>query len=416
MQRGVMNRWFVGAALGAILVVTLRPGLDSLVVEPTACILCGDQGTADLILNIVLFVPLGIAVGMLGIGYRKIFLMALLLSAGIETVQILIPGRDPSWGDLVANTLGALVGGTLARSRVVLFDSNTSRAAKRSLVAAVIVLGVFVGTGLLLQPDWPATTYYGQWTPDLGHLDRYEGEVLEARVGNLSIPSERLPSSDEVRDALRARSVIRVTAVAGPTTKRVSSIFSIYDDRQRELLLVGPQGDDLVYRHRTLAARLRLDQPDIRVRDGMTTILRGDTLQVVVIPGGRATCIEIKRRRECDLGFTLGSGWSVLLYSEAFSETVVRLLGIVWMAALVFPFALLARHHPVTYGAAALLVAALLVVPARVGLLPTPPLEWGGATLGVAAWVSLRIVLGAAARKKGRTATGSVASPHQTTP
>jgi glycopeptide antibiotics resistance protein len=54
---------------------------------------------------------------------------ALLAAAGVETVQaVLLPGRDPSWRDVVANTAGVLVGAVLVRLlRPMLSGANTKR-------------------------------------------------------------------------------------------------------------------------------------------------------------------------------------------------------------------------------------------------------------------------------------------------
>src|SRR3954471_7762674 len=78
------------------------------------CMLCGGRGTADLLLNVVLFMPLGVALAPRGHSRNRIFLLALLLSTAIELIQFFIPGRDPSVSDVVANTCGAVLGALVA--------------------------------------------------------------------------------------------------------------------------------------------------------------------------------------------------------------------------------------------------------------------------------------------------------------
>ncbi len=73
--------------------------------------------------NVAVFLPLGLAVTRsLALGRRLAPLAALvggaafgaLVSACIEVLQMLSPGRFPDWRDLALNTLGALVGAIVA--------------------------------------------------------------------------------------------------------------------------------------------------------------------------------------------------------------------------------------------------------------------------------------------------------------
>jgi VanZ family protein len=73
----------------------------------------------DVVGNVLLFLPVGLAVaGALGRLPAPPLLAAsvafgALLSAGIEAVQLLIPGRATDVDDVIFNTLGALVGTAL---------------------------------------------------------------------------------------------------------------------------------------------------------------------------------------------------------------------------------------------------------------------------------------------------------------
>ncbi len=385
-----MNRFLLATAVLAILAVTLVPGERSLVPEPTGCLICGDLATSEAVLNGLLFVPLGIGLALFRLRVSRVALLGLLASAVVETILVPIPGRDPSWGDIALNTLGAVAGALLARSPLVRRDLDPRRAAGLSLVVTLAALSVVVATGVLLQPRFPPSTYYGQWTPELGHLDTYDGTVLEASVGTLAIPPTRMTNSSEVRDSLRHQSAIRVVAVAAPSTVRTSSILSVYDDRQREIFLVGSRGDDLVFRYRTVAASARFDQPDIRVVAGMRDITPGDTLRVVIEHGRRSTCISVNARQHCNLGFTLGSGWGILLFAELLPHRISQLLNTAWLAVLVLPIGFLARATPLGYAAGGLLLTGVVFLPGPLGLLPTPVYEWVGGLLGMAVGFGLR--------------------------
>jgi VanZ family protein len=73
----------------------------------------------DVILNIALFVPLGIALTAARVRSRDACLMAMLLTTGVEVAQLWLPGRDASARDILANSLGACLGvAMMTRPRV----------------------------------------------------------------------------------------------------------------------------------------------------------------------------------------------------------------------------------------------------------------------------------------------------------
>ena len=106
------------AGLAFVLVATLTP----LERSPRAaqrprcfCLVCGDQGGADVVDNLLLFLPLAVGLRLSGRspgGSRS--LAAFLLSFNVELLQYwLVPGRDASLSDLVTNTASGAIGATL---------------------------------------------------------------------------------------------------------------------------------------------------------------------------------------------------------------------------------------------------------------------------------------------------------------
>ncbi|WP_309064568.1 VanZ family protein [Microbacterium sp.] len=69
----------------------------------------------EFLANIALFVPLGLllAAGWPRLPWWSIAATGLATTVTIEAVQILIPSRYPSFSDLVANTLGGIIGWTV---------------------------------------------------------------------------------------------------------------------------------------------------------------------------------------------------------------------------------------------------------------------------------------------------------------
>ncbi len=69
--------------------------------------------------NILMFVPLGFLLTLLLRHHWYGVALALVISAGAEIVQIVIPSRQPSLRDILANTLGAAIGAALAWALVL---------------------------------------------------------------------------------------------------------------------------------------------------------------------------------------------------------------------------------------------------------------------------------------------------------
>lgn len=95
----------VGYLMASIAVVTLAPFSFQ---WPAQFRLIGFVSLADLVANIVFFIPLGFFVAFAG--GRALF-VGLLVSVLMEVGQQFIPGRYPSWLDVLTNGLGSWLGG-----------------------------------------------------------------------------------------------------------------------------------------------------------------------------------------------------------------------------------------------------------------------------------------------------------------
>lgn len=355
------------------------------------CLLCGDRGLADAVLNVVLFAPLGAGLALRGTSVRAAVLLGACFSGGIEYLQSLIPGRDASPPDLLFNTLGALLGFALVRAAPAWL--HPSPGLRRRLLAGGAALPplVLLLGGALLMP-WPSRdAYSGQWTPDLGRMEWYRGRVVAASVGGVPVPSRRVEEETErLRALLRAGAPVRVSAVAGPPVRGLAPLFSIYDDRARQIFLVGPARDDVVLRYRTLGSALRMDQPELRAPGAFRGVRAGDPLRVEVAREGRGYCITVNAARYCSLGFTVGDTWRVLLALSSFSAEARTAIGLFWLAALFAPLGLWLRTRRDALLAGAAIAAGLLVVPPLAGLLSTPPGQVLAALAGVGVGVLAR--------------------------
>lgn len=378
-------------ATGLILAATLPPSFAPAGDLARPCLfLCGEQGMADFLVNIALYVPLGVGLALWGWRPRTLILSAFLLSAAIETLQIVLPGRDSSAGDLVANTLGAALGLGLTRWAPQWLHPSDRSATRWSAAWATGVMAVLAATGWLVQPGFPTGAWYGQWTPRFGHLEHYGGEVVSARLGPLEVPSWRHPRSDSVRSLLRQGAPLEVVVVAGPPPSALAPIFSIADDRQRTMLMIGADGADLRLGLRRRAYGLRLDAPDLRLRDWMSGVAAGDTVTLHTWRTGDGICLRLDDRRECELGMSPARGWAVLYWLPWAPDWLLRTLDVLWVAALFGPLGLWMRRSSAWALSVGAALAALIAAPALTGLQPSGFVEFVGVAVGLEAGLLAR--------------------------
>lgn len=367
-------RWRAVALAWAVLVLglTLAPDLASPGRESPAevgrwCLICGERGAADAILNVLLFLPLGWAVAR----WRGVWVAVVVgaaLSGTIELLQGGIAGRFSTAGDVVFNTLGAALGaaasGWVRRGRSPV-----------PVLTALSAIGL-VAPFALLAPAPTDGVYYGQWTARFGNLEPYEGRVLAATLGGVAMASRAVEPSEPLHRAFRERALLVVTFVVGPAPDGLAPVFSVYDHQQNEILLLGVDGDDLRYLPRTRSVALRLDRPDLVAPDALAGFVPGDTVVATVAVGPRRhPCISLNRRTTCDVAPGFAAGWSLLMYPLPLPGTFWnRLADLVWAAALAAPLGWLARRPMRALTLSLPLVALLLGASAAVVDLAVTPL------------------------------------------
>ena len=398
-QRARLYRFVLGFAVVLVLAATLFPVGTDKSLGSHLCLLCGARSSADAIRNTILFIPIGVAALLWSRSVGKALLLAVLLSASVEIAQLLIPGRHATVGDLLFNSLGAGVG-IVAIRWVGVWLRPTPRVGRfLGFAGTVLTVLAIALSGYLLEPQFPQSTYFGQWTPDLGHLERYRGRVLAFTIGSEAIPrGRRVDDSERTRARLEGGATLRAVALAGPRTERLSSLVSIYDDHHREVVLLGPDRGDLVYRYRTRSRAWRLDQPDLRLQGALSGVSSGDTLRAAVERDSDRYCLIVNRMRSCNLGFTAGDGWSLIYHSDRFPDWLGGILGVIWLGGLALPGAFWATDRGLAILDSALLFGGLALIPMVTHLLPTPLVEFVAVGSGALAGLYLRRRVDSAAR------------------
>jgi len=386
------RRWFLGILVVytlALAASVLAPqpiplGVESLTerVRPA-----GFPGgwLADVLRNLLLFVPLGVGLVGFGASKRQAIAAGLGVSFAIELVQLAIPGRFGSPVDVLSNTLGAAGGANLMTRWKDWLVPEARRARRLSLLGSFLGTGLLLLSSLMLQPLFPESTYFGGWTPSLGHLAQYHGRVLDASIGGVAIvPAGPSPDSRTLRAALVAGAPWVVRAVAGRPPPALAPVVAIHDDRRREILLVGVDELDLAIRMRTLASVVGLENPTLRLPGALADVRAGGEWRIRVAEVGSDVRVALGEAAPRSVAWPVGRAWGLLLHHDSIPETLTRILDGLWVAALFFPVAFWARNVRIAWAGVAGLAAAMLLLPC-VGPMGSGSLvEWLAATGAIA--------------------------------
>jgi hypothetical protein len=384
------GRVAVAASTAVILALTLMPvpGGESRLVMLG---LGAPRSVADALANVLLFMPFGAAAAVRLRGWWPVAAAAG-LSLFIEVAQLGIAGRYTSPFDVVFNTLGGVAGLALVRGSKYWLMPDRRVAVLLAGAWLIPALAVLAGGGLLFRPSVTEPALYGQWTADFGDMETYDGRVITARVGGLEVPSRRVAESAALKELLLTGAPIRVTAVAGGPPAGLAPLFSIFDAGAVEVLLIGIDGADLVFRYRMRAMRWRLDEPHFRAYGALSNIGVGDEFEVEITRQGAETCLRISdpggSRESCEFGYTVGDTWALLLFP--LPRPLPALMRVLWVAALLAPVGFWLRRWPMAAGAGALAVVVLAAAPGVTGMLPTPVSQLAAAAGGIAAgyWIA----------------------------
>lgn len=396
MQRPRGRIYLALLAGGIIAWFTLRPGSRGPELTGhssfTCLWACGEQTSRDAVLNILLFIPLG-ATLRTWLGSRRAWWLSLASTCGIELIQHLsLPGRDPSLRDILANSLGAMIGIVLVRRWRTLVFPLPPRSRRLALLAMLLWMVVVAGTAVAARPRLPDTEYWGQWAHAMGGFQPWRGRLLSLEIDGVPVPDGPMPDWERSRRALLSDSgVISLTMVSGPTPTGTALIASVSDSRQHEVVLVMQRGRDLLFRIRTglQAAEFRGQTVRLRNFPGQAT---GDTVRVRagVVRGRWLLAAETSGAAAVvQLPLSPGLLWTGLWPFQLLLGASTPILNGLWLGALLFPSGYwLARSssRPGPVVALVLLAVGLLAGSTAVVRLPLPlPAELLGTTLGALA-------------------------------
>ncbi len=301
-----------------------------------SCLFCGSYGLADALRNIALFGPLGFVLPR-ALGSTRVALVALiLLAVGIEVSQLVIPGRDSNPSDVLFNTLGGVLGVGLIRSLSTWFVPGPApRRAFVALYCAGLLLA-FGGVGIASRPILPVGGVIGQWAPIRERHVPFAGLIHSVEIEGRTLPSWAVPGGREMfRDFLDSRP-LTVRFSRGTQTQGPQLLARVVMPGNRELLVLGIQGDGVVVRVRSGFTQLRLYEPVTTLPGVLTGVAAGDAVELSVFRLPDRFCVETSRSasRVCRPAMTAGRWWA--LGVDTHGWTIPQ-----WTAMIVFAMTLL---------------------------------------------------------------------------
>jgi len=407
------------AGLTLIAALTLLPEPEEAAraaATPVTCILCGDLGTVDFLLNVLLFIPLGAGLLLAGFSWRRTVVLAGILTCLIELLQMgVIAGRDASLGDVLANTLGGALGALLAAAWRGFVFPTERRARRLALAYALGLLWVWAGTAWALGPALPqGVRWYGAWAPEFDNFERFAGTPLLVTAGGE--PLLPGPALDQRRldDAVTANPSLAFRAVLAGPTRGLAPIGVIVDEWHRDVIFIGQDATDLSFGVRMRAAILKLRNPMAVLHRGLSAspgdtveadgALRDGTFELSARDGGRLVTLR--------LPLSASWGWSLVTPWAAGYGQEMTLLTALWVGGLV---GVLAYWSSLSGRAGLAIVPVtvagmLAVVPYGAGFPPAHWSEWVAALAGILLGVAA--AAGASRERQRIVITGQATAPN----
>lgn len=342
--RGRTKRWGGVVALGALAFIaaaTLTPSGDS--VPSPWCLPCGMRNpalAADSILNVFLFVPLGVGLRLAGLRAGAVVCAALAVSLLVEVLQAyVVPGRVANPVDLATNTLGTGLAAIVTPRWRAAVSPSANSARLLALVSAVGLIAIVAVSTWALTPDIPRAPL------TVRGVDRRAEPTPAERILSGVVDGRAVRSGDTVRaPGPHARPIgVDVELQASRSRWRDEPALELVAD-DRTFLWLGIDQNELELEVRRKGEAARFLSPTVRLprpagQTESATAARLDTLLLrAVAARWRMSLTTQTRFARDDAAMQLHalSGWSLLLRAPR-SPRLAELLTALWAGALFFP-------------------------------------------------------------------------------
>ena len=388
-----------GVALVTIASLTLYPVPETRAL-PLFCIICGQFGGVDFVLNIALFVPLGVGCALLGFSARTSLLIGFVVTLVIEGLQWrVISGRDASFGDLLANSTGALLGAWLVPVAARWIRVTGRDAIPVLRASAIMVAAIIMGSAFFLAPAPPPDRQWVLWTASRPYMDPFPGTLRRASVnGREVIGGDPIPPGLLAAGTHRETRIEAVASGVGGNTRRKAHIIASATPTLEEGFFLGQWKDAVIFRTYTIGSGFRLRPLLGRLPVALAVHPRAaDSTAVITATSDRraiTVAVDRERRYESVLRRTVGLAWTLLLPWDIAIDAAWWPAIVLFVGVLVLPVGYLASRarHPGTPDEAGtwqplwpllLVLASIALAPFIAGIAASGVAEWSGAIAGI---------------------------------
>jgi VanZ family protein len=383
--------------LAGILISTLYPSPDTakeVALTPLSCLLCGMDPGADVLLNLLLFIPFAVGLRLSGLRWWRVVGISALLSLTVETLQFtVVTGRDASLSDLLTNTTGSAIGAGLARLLPPALGAGPRYARRLMYLWATLWLAELVIAAWLMQPWVPETEIRSRWAPTPPGIDPFRGRVVDAVAGGFSLPNGKVPDSAAavLREALRQERIdLQIEAVSGSPRGESAWVY-VLDLGPVWSPILNQEGRKLLFSIPVRALRLGLRSPTIELPEGFPSSA-GEQVRVAAREASRRLQLTssyggIVRTSEAQL--SPAQGWVLAAVFGMALGPRGQLFTALYLIAWLLPLGYWAARSGWTRGVVGVvtgtLVLGLGLIPFWTGYPPVPWSEWAGALTGMLA-------------------------------
>lgn len=403
-----MSRWRVALLVVALLLVglaTLTPGnvVDTVTASPKFfCLACGPLAGADMTVNVMLFVPLGLALMLLQGSPLRAVALGAAISVAIECAQHFgfPPARVANITDIGANALGTLLGALAGLYRSALMHPSPRRAAGFLVTYAVFVAVLLAFTAWALELDVRSHNtgdIHRSEAPFIPGFGWFHGRVLSVRFNDAAF-SQSGDGPLVLRGTLGQRTFVAARVAGRDDRTGVVPFLYLHemDDDVPELML-SEKDRSAQLSVAMRARRMKLAYPALilvngfadtsatrvfvaQVQPGLLRLEAGpDSVVAAQFAGTHLTAI---------LPLTLSLGWTLFQTVVQSGEAGSAVAAHAWLLLICLPLGywlMLAgrRFSVAACGALALVAGALCFSPALFSISNTPLVAWFDAAAGV---------------------------------
>ena len=384
----------IGAAL--VLVATLTPLRDARGMAPGTpllCLVCGDNGGADVVANLVLFLPLAVGLRLSGRSWGRTVLVCGLLSFTVELLQYrVVSGRDSSLSDVLTNTTSGAIGATLAGVLPRMASPRPREATVFFAAGSALLLFFLAVSAWLMGPSVPDGPFSSHWAHIAQGFDVFTGGVETVYLDGAPMQSDGPPAdSAGLRRRLASGNfALEADIISGVPVVDRSWIYELRAGPDHALTLSQLRRKARIELP-ARAHRFRMFPPSVTLPEGLPERAGVPVRLTASEREGRVrlTSTYEGRERSVELGISPAYGWIMVMPFDLATGTGVRWLTALGLAMVALPLGFWARQtgRPGAgfAGLAATLGLALAAIPAAGGLPPVHWSEWLACALGAAA-------------------------------